>query len=44
MSAGCTVAPNARKVVEILTSSHLVMISQPKIVARLVLDAAEAVS
>lgn len=35
---------NARKVIEVPTSSHVVMISNPKPVARLIQDAAEAVS
>jgi len=35
---------NARKVVEVPNSSHVVMLSHPKIVARLVRDAAEAIS
>ncbi len=35
---------NARKVVEVPNSSHVVMLSHPKIVARLIRDAAEAIS
>lgn len=35
---------NARKVVEVPRSSHVVMISHPKIVADLIVDAAKATS
>jgi pimeloyl-ACP methyl ester carboxylesterase len=35
---------NARKVVEVPNSSHVAMLSHPKVVARLILDAARAIS
>ncbi len=35
---------NARKVVEVPNSSHVGMISHPKVVADLIEDAAEAIS
>lgn len=34
---------NARKVVEVATSSHCAMLSHPRVVAELILDAARAV-
>ncbi|UXX93198.1 hypothetical protein N7U49_15140 [Streptomyces sp. AD2-2] len=35
---------NARKIVEVPRSSHVAMLSHPKIVADLILDAAKAVA
>jgi pimeloyl-ACP methyl ester carboxylesterase len=35
---------NARKVVEVPSSSHVVMLSHPEIVANLIADAAKAIS